>query len=97
MLGAIRGVFSADINQSTWLGHSARRLALRKLHNMNFLVGGPDEFRDFNITLSDQTPLLTNMLAVREVTIARALARLQKPVSRRRWGGEYARCGLRGS
>jgi len=82
LVGRIQQALRIDIEQSSWMGTSTKREALRKLELLRAMIGYPDHWRDYSHLEIRPGDALGNALRGEEFEFARQMAKIGKPVDR---------------
>jgi putative endopeptidase len=85
ILSNVRDMWEKRIEQVQWMSASTRAMALAKLKVMNFDVGYPGKWTDYNALNIEAGDAYGNATRVADWDYAQALGRLGKPVDRTEW------------
>ena len=82
MVERIRQAFRHDIAQSTWMGTTTKREALRKLDLLRVMIGYPHYWRDYSHFEVQRGDALGNAFRGRQFEFRRQIKKIGKPVDR---------------
>lgn len=81
----VRDTFAERIMNLGWMTDETKMYALKKLGNINVLIGYPDRWRDYSKLNVTADSYLENIIASEEHETAYDMKRLHRPVSRIDW------------
>jgi predicted metalloendopeptidase len=85
MTSAVVAAMNAQLGVLPWMDDVTREAARVKLTKMAYLVGYPDQWKEYDFAIS-RTDHAGNVLAAARHELARLLAKIGKPVDRFDWG-----------
>lgn len=85
MAETIRDAFRERIRAATWLESATKTAALQKLDKLLIKIAHPDEWENFSDVVIRPDDLIGNLRRLSARTYDRRIARLGRPVDRRRW------------
>jgi len=86
----VRAALADRIRNSDWMSDATRKLALEKLDRMQYVVGYPDQWRDYTDAKVGDYPFAENWLRANAFDHRREMRRIDGPVDRDEWlMGQY--------
>jgi putative endopeptidase len=86
----VKAALGDRIRNSDWMSDATRKLALEKLDRMQYVVGYPDQWRDYADAKVGDYPFAENWLRANAFDHRREMRRIDGPVDRHEWlMGQY--------
>lgn len=85
LVESVRTAYEERINNLTWMSTETKKYAIKKLNNINVLIGYPDKWRDFTGLKVTKNSYIENIIESEKFDTKYVLEKLQKPISRDEW------------
>ncbi len=86
MVDNLIAAFKERINNRPWMSEETKTAAIQKLDKIYRKLGFPEKWEDYSKMKIGKVPFVTNMIAVNNWKVQQALAKLNAPPDKSKWG-----------